>query len=51
MWCRVGLVRADVWKENILSIFRVKRISELGIILAVTSKMKAILSSKTLALS
>jgi hypothetical protein len=30
MWCRMALVRAEVSKESIISIIRVKRISELG---------------------
>jgi hypothetical protein len=30
-WCRAGLVITDVSEENVASIFRVERISELGI--------------------
>jgi hypothetical protein len=30
MWCRVGLVKADVLDELVDSIFRAERISELG---------------------
>jgi hypothetical protein len=37
MWCCVALVRTDIFQECITSIIRVKRISELGIMLAVTS--------------
>jgi hypothetical protein len=37
MWCRVVLVRTDVSEECIASISRVKRISELGTTLAITS--------------
>jgi hypothetical protein len=36
-WSRVTLVTADVSEERIASIFRLERISELGITLAVTS--------------
>jgi hypothetical protein len=35
----VALVRTDVSKERIASIIRVKRISELGITLAITSNI------------
>jgi hypothetical protein len=50
----VAVVRTDVSQENISSVFRVKIISELGTMLAVTStliifilKMEAILSFET----
>jgi hypothetical protein len=37
VWCRLGLVRADVSEGSVTSIFRVERISELGAVLAITS--------------
>jgi hypothetical protein len=38
MLCLVALVRTDVSEEHFASIIRVTRMSELGIMLAVTSK-------------
>jgi hypothetical protein len=38
MWILVGLVITDVSEECVSSIFRVDRISDIGITLAVTSK-------------
>jgi hypothetical protein len=43
MWCRVALVRTDVSEESIVSIIRVKRISQLVTALAVTRNWSSIL--------
>jgi hypothetical protein len=45
MWRLVALVRTDVSKERITSIFRVMRIRELGTTLAVTSYRNTMLSN------
>jgi hypothetical protein len=39
MWCHVALVKTDVSEEYIVSIISVERISELGTMTAVTSKL------------
>jgi hypothetical protein len=43
MWCHVALVRTYMLEEHITSIIKVKRISELGTMLAITSNSSLLL--------
>jgi hypothetical protein len=40
LWHHVGFVRTDYLEDRVASIFRVGKISELGTVLAVTSRLK-----------